>query len=64
MCEEFPQLAASVTTANHVTQAAPAGADIATIPPGVIRELVHHPPNDGGINQFLKDWEATGQAIL
>src|SRR5690606_13901417 len=36
-------LAASIRTANHVSQAALAGADAATIPPGVIRKLADHP---------------------
>ncbi len=57
-------IAASIRTANHVTQSALAGADIATIPPDVIRKLLHHPLTDNGINQFLKDWETTGQSIL
>lgn len=57
-------IAASIRTANHVTQAALAGSDVATIPPGVIRKLVQHPLTSNGIDQFLKDWEATGQSIL
>lgn len=57
-------IAASVRTANHVTQAALAGADIATIPPGVIKKLAQHPLTSSGIDQFLKDWETTDQSIL
>lgn len=57
-------LAASIRTANHVTQAALAGADVATIPPGVIHKLMLHPLTKNGIDQFLKDWEITGQSIL
>lgn len=57
-------IAASIRTANHVTQAALAGSDIATIPPSVIHKLVQHPLTNSGIDQFLKDWEATGQSIL
>ena len=57
-------IAASIRTANHVTQAALAGSDVATIPPGVIRKLAQHPLTDNGLKQFLKDWEATGQSIL
>ena len=57
-------IAASIRTANHVTQAALDGADIATIPPGVIRKLVQHPLTNNGIDQFLKDWETTGQSII
>ena len=57
-------LAASIRSANHVTQAALAGADVATIPPAVIRKLAEHPLTDKGIEGFLKDWKATGQTIV
>ena len=57
-------LAASIRSANHVTQAALAGADVATIPPAVIRKLAEHPLTDKGIEGFLKDWKATGQSIV
>ena len=57
-------LAASIRSANHVTQAALAGADVATIPPDVIKKLALHPLTDKGIEGFLKDWKATGQSIL
>jgi transaldolase len=57
-------LAASIRNANHVTQAALAGADVATIPPDVIRKLANHPLTNSGIEGFLKDWKGTGQSIL
>ena len=57
-------LAASIRTPNHVTQVALAGADVATIPPGVIRKLADHPLTNAGIEGFLKDWQGTGQSIL
>lgn len=57
-------LAASVRTANHVKDAALAGADVATIPPGVIKGLASHVLTDKGLDQFAKDWAATGQSIL
>ncbi len=57
-------LAASVRTANHVREAALAGADVATIPPGVIKGLAAHVLTDKGLDQFAKDWAATGQSIL
>lgn len=56
-------LAASIRTANHVKLSALAGADVATIPPGVIKGLVKHPLTDKGLEAFLKDWAATGQSI-
>lgn len=57
-------LAASIRTPNHVTQAALAGADVATIPADVIKKLALHPLTDKGIEGFLKDWAGTGQSIL
>jgi transaldolase len=56
-------LAASIRSANHVTQAALAGADVATIPPDVIKKLALHPLTDKGIEGFLKDWKASGKSI-
>jgi transaldolase len=57
-------LAASIRTANHVKQAALIGADVATIPPAVLKGLVKHPLTDKGIEMFLADWKKTGQTIL
>lgn len=57
-------LAASLRTANHVTDAALAGADAATIPPGVIESLANHPLTDKGLAGFTADWATTGQSIL
>jgi transaldolase len=57
-------LAASIRSPNHVTQVALAGADVATIPPDVIRKLANHPLTNAGIEGFLKDWKGTGQSIL
>lgn len=57
-------LAASIRSANHVSQAAIAGADVATIPPAVIRKLAKHMLTDSGIEGFVKDWASTGQSIL
>jgi transaldolase len=57
-------LAASVRSVNHVKYAALAGADIATVPVGVMKALVKHPLTDKGIESFLADWKKTGQTIL
>ena len=57
-------LAASIRSSNHVKLAALAGADVATVPPSVLKGLVAHPLTDKGIEQFMKDWAATGQSIL
>jgi len=56
-------LAASIRTVMHVKQAAMIGADVATVPPAVLRALVHHPLTDKGLELFLTDWRKTGQGI-
>ena len=50
-------LVASIRHPMHVVQAALLGADVATMPPGVIRKLVAHPLTDKGLAAFLADWE-------
>ncbi|MBX3493961.1 MAG: fructose-6-phosphate aldolase [Parvibaculum sp.] len=57
-------LAASIRNANHVKDAAIAGADVATVPPAVLKGLVQHPLTDKGIEMFMADWKKTGQKIL
>lgn len=57
-------LAASIRSANHVKDAAIAGADVATIPPAVIRGLASHVLTDKGLAQFERDWAETGQTVL
>lgn len=57
-------LASSIRTPLHVKQAAMAGADVATVPPAVLRSLARHPLTDKGLGAFLADWKKTGQAIL
>ncbi|AGY90993.1 transaldolase [Spiribacter curvatus] len=57
-------LAASIRSGNHVKEAALAGADVATIPPAIIRGLASHVLTNKGIDQFVSDWEATGQTII
>ncbi|HCQ65946.1 MAG TPA: fructose-6-phosphate aldolase [Rhodobacteraceae bacterium] len=61
---ETEVLAASIRSPNHVKEAALAGADVATIPPGVIKSLAKHVLTDKGLAQFAKDWADTGQSIL
>jgi len=56
-------LAASIRTANHVKDAALAGADVATIPPSTLKGLVKHPLTDKGLDAFMADWAKTGQSI-
>lgn len=51
-------IAASIRHPLHVTQAAKAGAHIATVPFDVIKKMAAHPLTDAGIDKFLKDWSA------
>lgn len=57
-------LVASVRHPMHVVQAAKLGADVATMPPAVLRALINHPLTDKGLAGFLADWAKTGQTIL
>lgn len=57
-------LVASIRSANHVAQSALIGADVATIPPSVIKKLADHVLTDKGLEAFMSDWAKTGQKIL
>jgi transaldolase len=50
-------IVASIRHPIHVIEAARIGADIATIPPGVIRKMINHSLTDIGIKNFLNDWK-------
>jgi transaldolase len=55
-------LAASIRHPLHATQAALAGAHVATLPFKVLKQMVHHPLTDSGIVQFRADWEKAQSA--
>ncbi|WP_334128379.1 fructose-6-phosphate aldolase [Sneathiella sp.] len=57
-------LVASIRNPTHIVEAALIGADVCTIPPAVLKQLVAHPLTDKGLAAFLADWEKTGQNIL
>ncbi len=57
-------LAASIRHVTHVRDAALAGADVATMPVGIFKQLVYHPLTDKGLAAFLEDWKKSGQTIL
>ena len=57
-------LVASIRHPMHVVDAARMGADVATVPPGVLKQMFKHPLTDKGLAAFLADWEKTGQSIL
>jgi transaldolase len=61
---ETEVLVASVRHPIHVVQAAKMGADVATLPPTVLRQMFSHPLTDKGLAAFLADWAKTGQTIL
>ncbi len=56
-------LVASVRNPVHVITAGKLGADVCTIPPATIKQLVKHPLTDSGLKTFLEDWNKTGQKI-
>ena len=51
-------IVASVRHPRHVFEAASLGADIATVPYAVLKQLFRHPLTDVGVERFLKDWQA------
>ncbi|CEQ09626.1 transaldolase Tal [[Clostridium] sordellii] len=51
-------ISASIRHPQHVLTSAKAGADIATIPYKVFKQMLGHPMTDIGIDKFLKDWES------
>ncbi|HEV2675753.1 MAG TPA: fructose-6-phosphate aldolase [Aliidongia sp.] len=57
-------LVASVRGPAHVIAAAKMGADVATLPPAVLKQMFGHPLTDKGLAAFVADWAKTGQSIL
>jgi transaldolase len=57
-------LVASVRHPIHVVAAAKMGADVATLPPAVLKQMFNHPLTDKGLAAFLADWAKTGQSVL
>jgi transaldolase len=60
---ESEVLAASIRNPLHMTQAALAGAHVATLPFKVLQQMVHHPLSDMGIVQFRSDWDKARKAL-
>ncbi|MER3632927.1 MAG: fructose-6-phosphate aldolase [Blastocatellia bacterium] len=58
---ETEVLAASIRHPMHIVDCALAGADVATIPFKVIKQLVNHPLTDKGLEAFLTDWKKSGR---
>ncbi len=57
-------LVASIRHPLHVIESARLGADVATLPPKVLRQLYNHPLTDKGLEGFMADWAKSGQTIL
>jgi len=53
-------IVASVRNPIHVIEAGLLGAEIVTVPPAVIEQMVKHPLTDRGIAQFLEDSKKIG----
>ena len=56
-------LVASVRTPIHLLDAAKMGADVATVPFGVIAQLLKHPLTDIGLEKFLADWRRANEML-
>lgn len=56
-------LVASIRNPIHIVESAKMGAHVATLPYSVMKQLVSHPLTDRGLDQFIKDWQSTGQKI-
>ncbi|MFP7674239.1 fructose-6-phosphate aldolase [Marivita sp. S0852] len=57
-------LAASIRSANHMSDCAKIGADVATAPPAVIKAMANHILTDKGLDQFVKDAQAANIKIV
>ncbi len=55
-------LAASIRHPMHIVDSALAGADVATVPFKVLKQIVKHPLTDKGLDAFLDDWKKSGRA--
>ncbi len=58
---ETEVLAASIRHPMHIVDSALAGADVATVPFGVLKKIVKHPLTDKGLDAFLSDWKKSGR---
>ncbi len=56
-------IAASIRHPYHMVEAARVGADIATVPFKVLKQMFQHPLTEQGIKSFMKDWEIGGRSF-
>ncbi len=57
-------LAASIRSANHMSECAKIGADVCTAPPSVIKAMANHVLTDKGLAAFMADAEKAGIKIV
>ena len=57
-------LAASIRSANHMSECAKIGADVATAPPSVIKAMANHVLTDKGLDGFMADAKKAGIKIV
>lgn len=50
-------LAASIRHSKHMVECALAGADVATVPFNVIKDMMKHPLTDSGLKKFVEDYQ-------
>ena len=50
-------LAASIRHSKHMVECALAGADVATVPFNVIKDMMKHPLTDTGLKKFVEDYQ-------
>ena len=55
-------IAASIRHPQHCVDAAKAGAHIATVPYGVLMQMIQHPLTDIGLSRFLADWQRVSKS--
>ncbi|MBT6121502.1 fructose-6-phosphate aldolase [bacterium] len=56
-------LVASIRSPQHISEAALIGADVSTVPPAILKQLLKHPLTDKGIAAFLEDAKAWKQNV-
>lgn len=63
-CAHRPEIiAASIRSPRDVTEAALAGADIATIPYDIMKKMLYHPLTKEGLDRFKTDWQNSGLSL-
>ena len=53
-------ISASIRHPRHVIDSATAGAHIATVPYGILKQMFKHTLTDVGLKKFMSDWDKSG----